>query len=34
MTAPDPKLVQKLDLEGCTVLGFIGSFYTYEGLAF
>lgn len=33
MAAPDPALVQTLGLEGCTVLGFIGSFYTYEGLA-
>ncbi len=33
MAAPDPLLVRKFDLEGCTVLGFIGSFYTYEGLA-
>jgi len=33
MTAPDPALVEQLGLEGCTVLGFIGSFYTYEGLA-
>lgn len=33
MTAPDPSLVRALGLEGCTVLGFIGSFYNYEGLA-
>lgn len=33
MTAPDPALVQSLGLGGCTVLGFIGSFYRYEGLA-
>ncbi|MGI9499140.1 MAG: glycosyltransferase, partial [Geminicoccaceae bacterium] len=33
MAAPEPSLVRSLDLEGCTVLGFIGSFYTYEGLA-
>ena len=33
MSAPDPSLVKKFDLEGKTVLGFIGSFYTYEGLA-
>ncbi len=33
MAAPDPSLVRKFDLEGCTVFGFIGSFYTYEGLA-
>ncbi len=32
MTAPDPGLVRMFDLEGCTVLGFIGSFYSYEGL--
>jgi PEP-CTERM/exosortase A-associated glycosyltransferase len=31
-TAANPALAQKLGLEGCTVLGFIGSFYTYEGL--
>jgi len=33
MVAPDPYLIRKFGLEGCTVLGFIGSFYTYEGLA-
>ena len=33
MVAPDPSRVRELGLEGCTVLGFIGSFYTYEGLA-
>ena len=33
LAAPDPMLVRTLGLEGCTVLGFIGSFYTYEGLA-
>jgi PEP-CTERM/exosortase A-associated glycosyltransferase len=33
MTAAAPALAQKLGLEGCTVLGFIGSFYAYEGLA-
>ena len=33
MAAPDPALVKSLGLEGCTVLGFIGSFYHYEGLA-
>ena len=32
MTAPDPALARKLDLEGCTVLGFIGSFEAFEGL--
>ncbi len=29
----DPELRCKLGLESCTVLGFIGSFYAYEGLA-
>ncbi|MEZ5931848.1 MAG: glycosyltransferase, exosortase A system-associated [Alphaproteobacteria bacterium] len=33
MTAPDPALVRRFELEGCIVLGFIGSFYSYEGLA-
>lgn len=33
VAAPEPDLVQALGLEGCTVLGFIGSFYSYEGLA-
>lgn len=33
MTAPDSALVQRFGLEGCLVLGFIGSFYTYEGLS-
>ncbi|MFN4116588.1 MAG: TIGR04063 family PEP-CTERM/XrtA system glycosyltransferase [Inhella sp.] len=28
----DPALQQQLGLVGCTVLGFIGSFYAYEGL--
>jgi PEP-CTERM/exosortase A-associated glycosyltransferase len=28
----DAALVQRLGLEGCTVVGFIGSFYAYEGL--
>ena len=28
----DPALRQELGLEGCTVLGFAGSFYGYEGL--
>lgn len=28
----DPELRQRLGLEGCTVLGFAGSFYGYEGL--
>lgn len=29
---PDPALQAKLGLTGCTVVGFIGSFYAYEGL--
>jgi PEP-CTERM/exosortase A-associated glycosyltransferase len=29
---PDAKLKEVLGLSGCTVLGFIGSFYAYEGL--
>lgn len=29
---PDPNLQAKLGLTGCTVLGFVGSFYAYEGL--
>lgn len=29
---PDPELQAKLGLAGCTVIGFIGSFYAYEGL--
>ena len=29
---PDPEKMAELDLEGKTVLGFIGSFYAYEGL--
>jgi PEP-CTERM/exosortase A-associated glycosyltransferase len=29
---PDPALQAKLGLAGCTVIGFIGSFYAYEGL--
>lgn len=29
---PDEALKQELGLEGCVVLGFIGSFYAYEGL--
>ncbi len=28
----DPELQQQLGLQGCRVLGFIGSFYAYEGL--
>jgi PEP-CTERM/exosortase A-associated glycosyltransferase len=31
--APDPGLKRRLGLEGAPVLGFIGSFYAYEGLA-
>ena len=31
--APDPELKQRLGLDGGVVLGFIGSFYAYEGLA-
>jgi PEP-CTERM/exosortase A-associated glycosyltransferase len=30
--APDTALKHKLGLDGCTVIGFIGSFYAYEGL--
>lgn len=30
--APDTELKAKLGLSNCTVLGFIGSFYAYEGL--
>jgi PEP-CTERM/exosortase A-associated glycosyltransferase len=29
---PDPALQAKLGLQGCTVIGFVGSFYAYEGL--
>lgn len=29
---PDPALRQRLGLQGCTVIGFAGSFYGYEGL--
>ncbi|MFO0124214.1 MAG: TIGR04063 family PEP-CTERM/XrtA system glycosyltransferase [Inhella sp.] len=29
---PDPELQARLGLQGCVVLGFIGSFYAYEGL--
>ncbi len=29
---PDPQLLEKLGLTGSTVIGFIGSFYAYEGL--
>jgi PEP-CTERM/exosortase A-associated glycosyltransferase len=31
-SAPDPALKQQLGLDGALVLGFIGSFYAYEGL--
>jgi glycogen(starch) synthase len=31
-SAPDPALRRQLGLEGTTVLGFVGSFYAYEGL--
>ena len=30
--APDPALRAQLNLHGCTVVGFVGSFYAYEGL--
>ena len=30
---PDPALLSELGLDGCTVLGFAGSFYGYEGLS-
>jgi len=30
--SPDEALKEKLGLKGCVVLGFIGSFYAYEGL--
>ena len=33
MSKTDLALVRMLGLEGCTTIGFIGSFYTYEGLA-
>ncbi len=29
---PDPELRRQLGLEGCTTIGFVGSFYAYEGL--
>lgn len=32
ITSSDTALIDKLDLQGKTVLGFIGSFYAYEGL--
>jgi glycogen synthase len=31
-TQKDLELLQELALEGCTVIGFLGSFYAYEGL--
>lgn len=31
--APDADLQRQLGLDGCTVVGFIGSFYAYEGLS-
>ncbi|HJU16187.1 MAG TPA: TIGR04063 family PEP-CTERM/XrtA system glycosyltransferase [Stellaceae bacterium] len=31
-SSPDPELAQQLGIAGATVLGFIGSFYHYEGL--
>ncbi len=31
-TAPDLALKHALGLDGCTIVGFIGSFYAYEGL--
>ena len=31
-SAPDPKLLNELGLTDCIVLGFVGSFYGYEGL--
>lgn len=31
-TQPSPELIRKLGLEGKRVLGFIGSFYAYEGI--
>lgn len=31
-SAPDPALLAKLGLSGFTVIGFVGSFYAYEGL--
>lgn len=30
---PDPSLAESLGLTGCRAIGFIGSFYAYEGLA-
>jgi PEP-CTERM/exosortase A-associated glycosyltransferase len=33
ITAPEPALVRSYGLEDCSVLGFIGSFYAYEGLS-
>jgi PEP-CTERM/exosortase A-associated glycosyltransferase len=31
--APDPELIDSLGLANCQVLGFIGSYYAYEGLS-
>jgi PEP-CTERM/exosortase A-associated glycosyltransferase len=31
-SSPDPRLLQKWGLTGKTVIGFVGSFYAYEGL--
>ncbi|MGH8670988.1 MAG: glycosyltransferase, partial [Burkholderiales bacterium] len=31
-TTPDPQLKRQIGLENCRVIGFIGSFYAYEGL--
>lgn len=33
IAAPNQDLVKKFGLEGCTTIGFIGSFYAYEGLS-
>jgi PEP-CTERM/exosortase A-associated glycosyltransferase len=31
-TGPDPELKTRLGLDGCRVIGFLGSYYAYEGL--
>jgi glycogen(starch) synthase len=31
-TGPDPELKARLGLAGCRIIGFLGSFYAYEGL--
>ena len=31
-TGPDPELKAKLGLAGCRIIGFLGSYYAYEGL--